>query len=256
MVRFTRVGATLGGNGGAIRSASIPTSTSIISGRSVEVTRSVRDRDHAGSSPAAPTTLEKTMGDSEFREFNKIPRLNRDCIITEKIDGTNAQIFIDETGLVLRAGSRSRWITPTEDNHGFAKWVEEHREELLKLGPGRHFGEWWGFGINRGYGLTKGDKRFSLFNTSRWKTICSDAEGLTPLPGCCGVVPILYSGPFTTNAVENAVAELRATGSVAAPGFMKPEGVVVYHVHGNCMFKVTLENDEIPKSVLDKQRKV
>jgi hypothetical protein len=186
--------------------------------------------------------------DSEFREFLKIPRLNRDCIITEKIDGTNAQIFIDETGLVLRAGSRSRWITPLEDNHGFAKWVEEHREELLTLGPGRHFGEWWGSGINRGYGLTKGDKRFSLFNTSRW-----NAENT---PACVGVVPILYQGPFRTDAVENAVAELRATGSVAAPGYMNPEGVVVYHVHGNCFFNVTLQNDEMPKSLVDKQGKV
>ena len=190
--------------------------------------------------------------DNEFREFNKIPRLNRDMIITEKIDGTNAQIFIDETGIVLRAGSRSRWITPQDDNHGFAKWVEEHRDELLKLGPGRHFGEWWGSGINRGYGLTKGDKRFSLFNTGRWKTSCSDAPGLEPAPGCCGVVPILYKGPFSTHVVNGVVERLREAGSVAAPGFMKPEGVVIYHVHGNLMFKVTLENDDKPKGLVEK----
>ena len=51
---------------------------------------------------------------------------------------------------------------------GFARWVETNRERLITLlGPGLHFGEWWGSGIQRGYGLTKGDKRFSLFNVER-----------------------------------------------------------------------------------------
>ncbi len=61
-------------------------------------------------------------------------------------------------------GSRTRWITAQDDNHGFARWVEGNKQELLKLGAGRHFGEWWGSGIQRGYGLQKGEKRFSLFN--------------------------------------------------------------------------------------------
>ncbi len=34
----------------------------------------------------------------EFKEFPKIARLTRDCIITEKIDGTNASIYISENG--------------------------------------------------------------------------------------------------------------------------------------------------------------
>ena len=79
----------------------------------------------------------------EFTEFPKMARLSREVIVTEKIDGTNAQVCIGEDGSML-AGSRTRWITPQDDNHGFAAWVEAHREELLTLGPGRHFGEWWG----------------------------------------------------------------------------------------------------------------
>ena len=102
---------------------------------------------------------------SDFVAFPKIPRLSRRCVITEKIDGTNACIFIGEDGEFL-VGSRTRWITPENDNHGFARWAYEHKDELLGLGPGRHFGEWWGQGIQRGYGLK--EKRFSLFNTSRW----------------------------------------------------------------------------------------
>jgi len=176
----------------------------------------------------------------EFVEFRKIPRLSRECVITEKIDGTNAQIHIDESGTFIKVGSRSRWLTFEEDNYGFYKWAMENREELLLLGPGRHFGEWWGGGIQRGYGLPKGEKRFSLFNTSRW-----NAD--TPPPSCCSVVPVLYRGEFDTRAVLCSIEALRAYGSFAAPGFMRPEGVVVYHVAANQYFKKTLEKDEAPK---------
>jgi hypothetical protein len=168
-----------------------------------------------------------------FESFDSIPRLKRGCVISEKIDGTNAQICITEAGSIL-AGSRSRWITPADDNYGFARWVDEHRDGLLALGPGRHFGEWWGAGIQRRYGLAA--KRFSLFNAGRWT-----AE--TPPPECCSVVPVLYDGPFSSEAVEATLEELRRNGSAAAPGFMKPEGVVVYLPAARRLFKVTLDGD-------------
>ena len=38
---------------------------------------------------------------SDFIEFPKMARLTRECIITEKIDGTNAQIAITEDGVML-----------------------------------------------------------------------------------------------------------------------------------------------------------
>jgi len=173
---------------------------------------------------------------TDFVEFPKIPRMRREIIVTEKIDGTNAQVFVGDDGSVL-AGSRTRWITPEQDNHGFAKWVAERENELRALGPGRHFGEWWGCGIQRGYGLK--EKRFSLFNVSRWQD---------ERPACCHVVPTLYRGIFTTEIVERIVENLRANGSAASPGFMKPEGVIVFHVAANSGFKVTLDRDEEPKS--------
>lgn len=174
---------------------------------------------------------------SEFTPFPKMARLSREVVVTEKIDGTNAQIYITEDGQVL-AGSRTRWITPESDNYGFAAWVRDHADELRELGPGSHFGEWWGAGIQRRYGLT--EKRFSLFNTVRWSTA---------RPACCGVVPVLYQGPFDTACVDDALADLRMGGSVAAPGFMNPEGVVVFHVAGNVGFKKTLHKDELPKAL-------
>jgi hypothetical protein len=148
----------------------------------------------------------------EFLEFQKIARLSRNCAITEKIDGTNACVAIDEDGS-FHVGSRTRWITPEDDNFGFARWAYDHKDELLTLGPGRHFGEWWGAGIQRRYGLA--EKRFSLFNTSRWLE--------TPPPACCSVVPVLYVGIFTSTAADDALELLRTKGSQAAPGFMKPE---------------------------------
>jgi hypothetical protein len=176
-----------------------------------------------------------------FEPFEKISRWSRPIVVTEKLDGTNALIDIDaETGLVL-VGSRTRWITPEDDNYGFARWAKEREDELRQdLGPGRHFGEWWGSGIQRRYGLTGGDKRFSLFNTARW-------QGATPRH--CSTVPVLYQGPCDEGAILACLDRLRTTGSVAAPGFMKPEGVVIYHAASRTLFKKTIEKDEEPKGV-------
>lgn len=206
----------------------------------------------------------------EFRAWPKIARLYRDIVVTEKIDGTNAAIGIvplddhsggdrsatllmspDDTVYCVYAQSRSRVISPEDDNHGFARWVRDHAEALTSvLGPGLHFGEWWGSGINRGYGLPKGERRFSLFNTSRWSAESFEIDHQCErIPPELGVVPILYQGEFSTLAVKGAMEQLRLGGSVAALQFMRPEGVVVYHTAANAMFKATLEDDEMPKAL-------
>jgi RNA ligase len=184
-----------------------------------------------------------------FKGFNKIPRLSRDIVVTEKIDGTNAQVYIEESvtrtahdqsiliaeinNYSIYAGSRTRWITPEDDNYGFAKWVRANAEELVKLGPGSHFGEWWGQGIQRKYGLA--ERRFSLFNVAKW----GEAR-----PACCHVVPVLYIGAFETYLIEAAIIKLKLAGSAAAPGFMKPEGVVIYHTASGHLYKKTCEDDK------------
>jgi len=169
----------------------------------------------------------------EFVPFPKMARFSREVIVTEKIDGTNGQLYIGEDGQFL-VGSRTRWITPEQDNYGFARWAMEHKDELMGLGPGRHFGEWWGQGIQRGYGLK--EKRFSLFNTLKW-------ERNPDLPRCCRVVPVLWDGRFDELAIGKIMAELEGQGSMAAPGFMKPEGIVIYHTASKVCFKKTLEKD-------------
>lgn len=200
----------------------------------------------------------------QFEEFPKMARLTRECIITEKIDGTNAQIHIVAAvdaaqamfdlpvvahhgdGRVLLVGSRTRYITPSADNFGFARWAQEHVDELWALGEGRHYGEWWGLGIQRGYALS--EKRFSLFNTLRWADERDREKYPIDRPACCSVVPVLYRGLFGPKHDENFIAKLRHEGSMAAPGFMKPEGIVVYHVAAGVAFKKTLEKDDEPKS--------
>lgn len=170
----------------------------------------------------------------EFKGFNKIPRYSRNIIVTEKIDGTNAQITITDVGEIF-FGSRNRWITPENDNHGFAKWGHENKDELLKLGVGTHYGEWWGCGIQRGYGqLTK---KFSLFNNIKWNN--------NNKPACCNVVPVLYWGIFDDFDSYEMMHELKIGGSLASPGYNNPEGIVIYHIAGNCYFKKTFEKDNV-----------
>jgi hypothetical protein len=202
-----------------------------------------------------PTTTENF----EFQKFDKIPRFRRDIIITEKIDGTNACILVVEKSLIedwqislwpfintdgdcmLLAGSRKRWLDHTKqgDNYGFRKWVGANRDELATLGPGRHYGEWWGLGIQRRYNMDH--KVFSLFNTARW-----GSHNLRP--SCTSVVPVICSGAMSGDTIELALDELRLHGSLAAPTFMKPEGIVIYMTQARRLFKITLENDGIPKT--------
>jgi hypothetical protein len=167
-----------------------------------------------------------------FTPWPKTPRIGRAmwCMITEKIDGTNAQIVINDECKLTAIGSRNRWIKPGDDNYGFAAWVVSNQSWLEQLlGPGTHFGEWWGSGIQRGYGL--GKKRFSLFNAFRWR---KHIQAGGDMPPDVDHVPILFEGEYTRGQVEAVMADLARDGSVAAPGFGNPEGVCI-HINGSTM---------------------
>ena len=203
----------------------------------------------------------------QFEEWPKIPRYRGELVVTEKIDGTNAQVAIDslhteeqlfaarkalglpggpveiitgdfdgESARAIYAGSRSRWLQPEGivkggDNFGFARFVYDHAGELAKLGRGRHYGEWWGHGIQRGYGLPAGERRFSLFNVAR------HADSL---PSCCHLVPVLARGEAVD--VDEVMRELKLNGSRAAP-FLDPEGVIIFHTPSRQLYKRTFEHD-------------
>lgn len=200
----------------------------------------------------------------EFQEYSKTPRLFREITVTEKLDGTNAAVqiipvadldrvttedgelieFFDPKpiavvdGFAVYAQSRNRLIFPgkTTDNYGFAGWVERSAASLVEdLGEGIHFGEWWGAGIARKYGAQH--KTFSLFNVARY----ADTTFITPN---LDTVPVLYEGMFEESEIEDALAMLSAGGSVAASGYMNPEGIIVFHSASRQVFKVTLDAND------------
>ena len=53
----------------------------------------------------------------------------------------------------------------------------------------------------------------------------------------------------TADVARFILGELVRSGSHAAPGFMNPEGIVVYHTAAGQVFKMTVENDDLPKSL-------
>lgn len=195
----------------------------------------------------------------EFQAWPKTPRLFRPIVITEKIDGTNAAVIItgqqhpeiknDGTELfvtvdgghfAIGAQSRKRLITPASDNFGFASWVAKNADSLVRdLGVGRHYGEWWGSGVQRGYGLQKGQKLFSLFNVNRYAGPFETPELRT--------VPTLYThNTFDERVIRRTLEELQATGSKASYDegvrFNNPEGIIVFHTAANSVFKVTYDD--------------
>jgi hypothetical protein len=207
----------------------------------------------------------------EFQAWPKTSRFFRDIVITEKIDGTNAAVqiikadnlthwkhedgtrsffdpqpldvvMLESEAYVVYAQSRNRLIDAKNDNAGFAGWVTKHAAELVTvLGEGTHFGEWWGSGIQRGYGLTKGEKHFSLFNTHRFNEIEAVSDGLVRS------VPILYEGSMAEGEITAALELLKEHGSMAVRGFTNPEGICVYHTSSRLVQKVTLDNNDAGK---------
>lgn len=184
----------------------------------------------------------------EFKAWPKIGRYSKaSMVITEKIDGTNGAVGImpvspgmeghpdlsspavtivetdDDAKFMVYAQSRKRILTVEDDNYGFARWVHDNAETLvMDLGYGLNFGEWWGQGIQRNYGLDH--KNFSLFNTFRYPP---SEEELFATPHL-SVVPELYRGPLDTEQVELEFGDLGTFGSAAVKGWMMPEGIVIH----------------------------
>lgn len=187
----------------------------------------------------------------DFKEFPKIHRWSRDVVVTEKLDGTNACVIIAD-GKLAGCQSRTKLITPQEDNYGFAAWAYTNGDFIAStLGDGYHYGEWWGQGIQRRYDQTR--KMFSLFNVKRW-------AGVADTPECDAigirVVPKIWEGDFNDFCIKSAMQLLKEQGSIAAPGFMNPEGVVLYHTQGNFLLKKTFEKDVEGKNYEPKQQMV
>lgn len=211
----------------------------------------------------------------QFEGWPKTQRLSNTTIsITEKIDGTNASVIIealdhpsdtaeslDAVAIVhgpkgldyaVGAQSRKRIIRPGADNFGFAAWVQANAVELVDLlGPGRHFGEWWGLGIQRGYNMDQ--KVFSLFNQHRWSGVAQQRDDWATRATNLGMttVPLLYAGKLDLSVIDETLHLLREIGSAAAMGWghasQPAEGVVTYFPYLDVRLKSFVENDDVPK---------
>ena len=88
-------------------------------------------------------------------------------------------------------------------------------------------------------------KRLSLFNTARWGLLNDEPAradsdiGDLPLYS----VPVLYQGPFGLEPLAGAVDQLERDGSVAAPGFRNPEGIVCLFRDAGAPFKYVMKGD-------------
>ncbi len=165
----------------------------------------------------------------EFKGWPKIPRnKGNNVTITEKIDGTNACVIVRD-GEVVGFQSRNRLIKPGDDNMGFAFWGHENREALATLGDGYHYGEWAGPGIQKNPHMLE-EKTFFLFNTFR------PAESL---PECVKQVPVLYQGPFSPHATQQAMLYL---WTEAKEQGYQPEGVIIYFHDSRTYMKDTYLN--------------
>lgn len=159
----------------------------------------------------------------EFKKFGKLAHLDNIRVrITQKIDGTNAQIVISPEGELL-ACSKNRVLTEHSDNYNFYKFCMENKQVLIDfLGVGRHYGEWAGPKINSGEGLT--ENTLVLFDYWKYKDQQMPLEQLTHVPILLDQTldhVLMYDAINTTNR------DLQLKGSKLVPGFMDVEGMVL-----------------------------
>lgn len=168
----------------------------------------------------------------EFKAWPKIPRaILGDVIITEKMDGTNSCVIVENNEIVgVQSRKRMLNVGKDNDNYGFAQYVYDNKEKFLELGEGRHYGEWVGLGIQKNPHNFP-EKRFYLFNTLRWGEHNTPPEGLY-------VVNKLHHGPYSHEIVNQVMNTLKSNSEQLN---YKAEGCVVYFPRLDAMEKHTFE---------------
>jgi hypothetical protein len=199
----------------------------------------------------------------KFQEFDKIHALHKTTLlVTQKLHGTNASIWIRPTGeidyseeqaqfltedgqFLVLPGKRTSFITLENDNFGFARFVYENKEALYKaLGQGVWFGEWCGPGINSGEGLTQ--KRLALFAVLSLEEKYHNMKSAGLWPDRVDLVPVLFTGLGSNieQIAELVMNDLKEKGSSYVPGYMRPEGIVIQILGTNVKFKKVFEAEE------------
>lgn len=115
-------------------------------------------------------TGEDETGEPIYDPTRELPKLKFKG--TVKLHGNNASVCYNSID-GMWAQSRSNIITPTQDNAGFASFVDKNKEVFMKFfksfkyNPENFtisiFGEWCGQGIQRGVGIADLPKSFFIF---------------------------------------------------------------------------------------------
>ena len=165
-----------------------------------------------------------------MHQFKRLRRsaLFRDVTISEKIDGTNAQVFVvaedrgrRQPGRGLGGSLRKR--TTSVSRRGSPIMLTSCASSAQDVISA----EWYGRGIQRRYGLQ--DRRFALFNS------CTD--GPRSARRAAAIVPVLTTRTMGADVVSECLETLRSGGSLARSGFHAPGGIVIYHHASGGMFR-------------------
>ena len=118
-----------------------------------------------------------------YADFNSIPYAELETVEftgTVKLHGTNAGIVIDALGATASAQSRTRPLSVTSDNYGFAFFVQSIPQLVIDslystlnptgVGTLTIFGEWCGSGIQKSVAIAEVPRHFVMF------AACVDGE--------------------------------------------------------------------------------
>ncbi len=129
-----------------------------------------------------------------FPDAIKDPILYRGKV---KLHGTNAGIRLKDGEVA--AQSRGRFVTPEDDNAGFAKWVEANKAYWATIRRDcTVFGEWCGQGIMSGTAINRiGKKVFAVFAVIAGDTVIADPGDISSIlpPPPAGVYILPWHGP-------------------------------------------------------------
>jgi hypothetical protein len=121
-----------------------------------------------------------------------------------KLHGTNSAIQIASDGSIT-CQSRTRLITPEDDNDGFARWVKTQEYEWAAFGDIIFYGEWCGSGIQKGVAISQIGKRiFAIFaarNLDSSDSLIVEPEALHALIDTAGLTDV-YVLPWYDKSID------------------------------------------------------
>ena len=172
----------------------------------------------------------------EFKKFQKIKREEMLYVrCSQKINGTNCHVVFDN-GKWL-AASKNRYLKKDSDHFGFYRFVEENYIELFNiLGPGTHYGEWCGKGIQNGEGLS--NRHWVLFS-QKYVNILNFTKKNILENHICYKAPIIIQGrPVdfrlkTVKEIENKALNFISRGSFFSD--CPAEGIIT-QIEGESVF--------------------